>query len=98
MERRVRWAAAVGFGVTIAWDILIFVFFTLRGPGVAIFSALLHITCPPSLLQDGILGHLWTAPFLNAAFYAAVAFVILGSWRLIRMVGARAARWLGAVR
>jgi hypothetical protein len=75
-------AAVLGFVATILCYFALFLLFTGVAPDAAAFYVIVAIVCPP-LAIDRLAEPGWTMavlPFLNAALYAAIAWLILALW------------------
>jgi hypothetical protein len=78
LKSPVAWAAAVGFVVPIFWTVQAFLNFNAReSKSSDIFWRAVHITCPFWDLNAFGDADLFFLPFINAAFYGLVVFVLL---------------------
>jgi hypothetical protein len=79
MKRRVIWWAILGFLVPLFWGVASFIFFSAKeSVWTNIFWGLIYVTCPFWLLPANLTTTIIT-PFLNAALYGGLAFLLLNA-------------------
>ena len=84
MTRTIIVWAIIGAAVPLLWGILGFVLFTMpESVWSDLFWSSVYITCPPWLLPENALSWLIT-PLANGLLYAGLAFLVLGTRRLLR--------------
>lgn len=79
MRRPVLNAAVIGFVVTVLCYFALFLLFNASGVAADGFYVIVAVVCPP-LAIDRLAGPGWTMavlPFLNAALYGAIAWLVL---------------------
>lgn len=86
MKRIVTICAVIGFLVPIFWGFMGFIAFTARpSPLVDFYWKAVHVTCPPWLIPDSsFVGSAIATPFLNAALYGGIAFVLYALVKLVK--------------